>query len=67
LVPPRCTRLQWSYRTDPVADSTFTPLYITRKAGMQEGVQVEAKTWKVMFDPKSSTYLLPDELKNLGT
>jgi hypothetical protein len=67
FVPPRCTKLQWSYRTDPVADSTFTPLYITRKAGMQEGVQVEAKTWKVMFDPKSSTYLLPDELKNLGT
>ncbi|MTW10290.1 hypothetical protein GM658_06700 [Pseudoduganella eburnea] len=64
--PPRCTRLQWTYRTDPVADATFTPLYITRKPGMQEGVQREAKTWKVMFDPKSYTYLLPDELKNQG-
>jgi hypothetical protein len=66
IVPPRCTQLQWSYRTDPVTDSTFTPLYITRKAGMQEGIQVESKTWKVMFDPKSNTYLLPDELKNVG-
>ncbi|WP_028104550.1 hypothetical protein [Pseudoduganella violaceinigra] len=61
--PVRCTKLQWSYRTDPVSDSTFTPLYITRKAGMEEGVQVPAKTWKVMFDPKSFSYLLPDELK----
>ncbi|SFF54440.1 hypothetical protein SAMN05518865_101373 [Duganella sp. CF458] len=67
IVPPRCTQLQWSYRTDPVSDSTFTPLYITRKAGMQEGIQVDTKTWKVMFDPKSYTYLLPDELKNVGT
>lgn len=64
--PPRCTKLQWTYRTDPVGDSSFTPLYITRKAGMQEGVQLEAKTWKVMFDPKSYTYLLPNELKNAG-
>lgn len=64
--PPRCTKLQWTYRTDPVADSTFTPLYVTRKAGMQEGVQVEPKTWKVMFDPKSYTYLLPNDLKNPG-
>lgn len=66
FVPPRCTQLQWSYRTDPVSDSTFTPLYITRKAGMQEGINVETKTWKVMFDPKSYTYLLPNDLKNLG-
>ncbi|WP_426339712.1 hypothetical protein ACN9MZ_26015 [Pseudoduganella sp. S-14] len=66
IVPPRCTQLQWAYRTDPVSDSTFTPLYITRKAGMQGGAQVAAKTWKVMFDPKSYTYLLPDELKNVG-
>ena len=64
--PPRCTKLQWTYRTDPVADSTFTPLYITRKPGMKEGVQLEAKTWKVMFDPKSYTYLIPEELKNIG-
>ncbi len=67
IVPPRCTQLQWSYRTDPVSDSTFTPLYITRKAGMEGGSQVEAKTWKVMFDPKSYTYLMPDELKNVGS
>jgi hypothetical protein len=61
--PPRCTKLQWSYRTDPVTDATFTPLYITRKAGMRDGEQLPAKTWKVMFDAKSYTYLLPDELK----
>ena len=67
LVPPRCTQLQWSYRTDPVTDATFTPLYITRKAGMEGGSQVEAKTWKVMFDPKSYTYLMPEELKNVGS
>lgn len=66
IVPPRCTQLQWTYRTDPVTDTTFTPLYISRKAGTQEGLQVEAKTWKVMFDPKSYTYLLPEELKNVG-
>ncbi len=64
--PLRCTKLQWTYRTDPVGDSTFTPLYITRKPGMNDGVQLETKTWKVMFDPKSYTYLLPDELKNTG-
>jgi len=66
-VPPRCTQLAWSYRTDPVGDSTFTPLYITRKVGMQEGVQVEAKNWKVMFDPKSYTYLMPKELQYVGS
>jgi hypothetical protein len=64
--PVRCTKLQWTYRTDPVRDSTFTPLYITRKAGMRDGVKLEAKTWKVMFDPKSYTYLLPEELKEQG-
>ncbi|WP_028104547.1 hypothetical protein [Pseudoduganella violaceinigra] len=67
MEPPRCTTLQWSYRTDPVTNATFTPLYISRKAGMKEGVKVDAKTWKVMFDPKSYTYLLPDELKYPGT
>ena len=50
-----------------MSDSTFTPLYITRKAGMEGGSQVEAKTWKVMFDPKSYTYLMPDALKNVGS
>lgn len=64
--PPRCTKLQWTYRTDPVKDSTFTPLHITRKSGMEEGVKTPAKTWKVMFDPKSYTYLLPEELRNSG-
>lgn len=64
--PPRCTKLQWTYRTDPVTDSTFTPLHISRKAGMEEGVQIPAKTWKVMFDPKSYTYRVPEELKNIG-
>lgn len=64
--PPRCTKLQWTYRTEPVIDSTFTPLHITRKPGMEEGVAVEGKKWKVMFDPKSYTYLLPEELKNSG-
>lgn len=64
--PPRCTKLRWTYRTDPVANSTFTPLYITRKAGMEEGVPMPAKTWKVVFDPKSYTYLLPEEVRNAG-
>ncbi|XLZ69593.1 hypothetical protein ABT364_24130 [Massilia sp. SR12] len=64
--PPRCTKLRWTYRTDPVTDSTFTPLHITRKAGMEEGVSTPAKTWKVIFDPKSFTYLLPEEVRNAG-
>lgn len=66
IEPPRCTNLQWSYRTDPVIDSTFTPLYITRKPGLHNGENVAAKTWKVMFDPKSFTYLLPKELKDVS-
>lgn len=66
FAPPRCTQLQWSYRTDPVADASFTPLYVTRKAGLRNGEKVEAKTWKVMFDPKSFTYLLPKELKDVS-
>ncbi|WP_374583818.1 hypothetical protein [Pseudoduganella sp.] len=64
--PPRCTSLEWTYRTEPVVDSTFTPLHITRKPGMEEGVATPAKTWKVMFDPKSYTYLVPEELRNAG-
>jgi hypothetical protein len=64
--PPRCTKLQWTYRTDPVTDSTFTPLHITRKPGVEEGVPTEAKTWKVVFDPKSFTYRVPEELRNSG-
>lgn len=66
IEPPRCTKLQWTYRTDPPADASFTPLYITRKAGMRNGTPVASKTWKVMFDPKSHTYLLPKELKDVA-
>ncbi|WP_374583816.1 hypothetical protein [Pseudoduganella sp.] len=66
IEPPRCTKLRWTYRTDPPVDASFTPLYVTRKAGMRNGDPVAAKTWKVMFDPKSHTYLLPKELKDVA-
>lgn len=61
--PPRCTKLRWAYRTEPVADKLFTPIYVTRKAGLEEGQQTPEKNWKLMFDAKSFTYLLPPELK----
>jgi len=63
MEPIRCTKLHWNYRTDPVGDTTFTPLYVTRRAGMLEGKPVPEKTWKVMFDAKHYSYLLPPELK----
>jgi len=60
--PQRCTRYSISYRTDPVTEKFFTALHLTY-AGVKDGMPVEQRKWKIMFDQKSYTYLLPKELE----
>jgi hypothetical protein len=61
--PMQCSKYRISYRTDPVGDKLFTPLYLTLN-GVKDGKPIEEKKWKVMFDQKSFTYLLPKDLQN---
>lgn len=60
--PLRCEKRRWSYRTATVSGSVPVPFTVT-VSGMMNGSAVEAKSWKLMFDTKSFSYNVPDELK----
>jgi hypothetical protein len=60
--PLRREKRRWSYRTATVSGSTPVPLSVTM-SGMMNGAAVEAKNWKLMFDTKSFSYNVPEELK----
>jgi hypothetical protein len=60
--PPRCDKRRWTYRTATVNGNIPVPITVTA-AGTQDGKPVEARTWKLMFDPKSFAYNVPDDLK----
>lgn len=60
--PQRCTKYAVTFRTDPVTEKFFTALNLT-STGIRDGQPFEPKKWKVMFDQKSFTYLLPIELE----
>ncbi|KQV78647.1 hypothetical protein ASD15_22890 [Massilia sp. Root351] len=60
--PLRCEKRRWSYRTATVNGSVPVPFTVTL-SGMMNGAAVEAKNWKLMFDTKSFSYNVPEELK----
>jgi hypothetical protein len=59
--PLRCDKRRWTYRMGVVNGSIPVPITVTA-GGLQDGQPVEARKWKVMFDPKSFTYTVPPEL-----
>jgi hypothetical protein len=60
--PPRCDRRRWTYRTATVNGNIPVPITVTAD-GTLDDKPVEARTWKLMFDPKSFAYNIPDDLK----
>lgn len=60
--PPRCQNASWTYRTAAVTDSSVVALTVTSK-GVIDGSEVEERRWKLVFDPKSYTYIVPIELQ----
>lgn len=61
--PLRCDKRRWAYRIATVNGNIPVPLTVTL-GGTRDGQPVEARTWKLMFDPKSFSYNVPDELRN---
>jgi len=59
--PLRCDKRRWTYRMGVVNGSIPVPITVTA-GGLEDGQPVEARKWKVMFDPKSFTYNVPPEL-----
>lgn len=59
--PMRCDARRWTYRTDTVNGSIPVPIRVTL-GGTRDGQPVKPHTWKLVFDPKSYTYTIPDEL-----
>lgn len=59
--PLRCDKRRWTYRMGVVNGSIPAPITVTA-SGLEDGQPVEARKWKVMFDPKSFTYNVPPEL-----
>ncbi len=60
--PTRCDKRRWTYRTATVNGNIPVPITVTA-GGTLDGKPVEARSWKLMFDPKSFTYTIPDDLK----
>jgi hypothetical protein len=60
--PLRCDKRRWTYRTATVNGNIPVPITVTA-GGTLDGKPVEPRTWKLMFDPKSFTYNVPDDLK----
>jgi hypothetical protein len=60
--PSRCQKLRWTYRTGTVNGTTPVPITVTA-GGTEDGLPVEPKKYKLMFDTKSFTYNVPEELQ----
>ncbi|MEK8032550.1 hypothetical protein AACH06_17140 [Ideonella sp. DXS29W] len=60
--PLRCSDATFSYKTDPVPEDGFVAITVSA-SGKLNGDPVPTKTWKLVFDHKSFTYLVPDDLK----
>lgn len=60
--PLRCDKRRWIYRTATVNGNIPVPITVTA-GGTLDGKPVEARSWKLMFDPKSFTYTIPEDLK----
>lgn len=64
--PLRCSDATFTYKTDPVPEDGFVSFTVTG-SGAVNGEQLSSQTWKLVFDHKSFTYLVPDGLNNLHT
>lgn len=62
--PLRCSDAAFTYKTDPLPEDGFVNFIVTG-SGPVNGEPLSSKTWKLVFDHKSFTYLVPDELKSL--
>ncbi|MFM9435379.1 hypothetical protein ACFDR9_002446 [Janthinobacterium sp. CG_23.3] len=60
-VPLRCNDASWAYRTGPVSGAVPVPLTVTAK-GVRDGVKMQEKTWKLVFDSKAFSYHVPEAL-----
>jgi hypothetical protein len=58
----RCEKRRWSYQTGGVTGAVPVPITVTA-GGTQDGLPVQPRKWKLMFDPKSFSYNVPDELQ----
>lgn len=59
---PRCNNAKWVYRTEPVTDDTLVAFVVTGK-GMMNGAEFPEQRWKLVFDQKSYSYIVPIELQ----
>lgn len=59
--PLRCTDATFSYKTGPVPEDGFVTFTVTGN-GPVNGENLSSKTWKLVFDHKSFSYLVPEEL-----
>ncbi|GGB94182.1 hypothetical protein [Pseudoduganella buxea] len=59
--PLRCDKRRWTYRTGTVSGNIPVPITVTA-GGTRDGLPVEPRKWKLMFDMKSFTYNVPNEL-----
>jgi hypothetical protein len=57
-----CVDASWTYRTGALPAEGFVEFVITG-GGMVDGVQMPVRTHKMVFDPKSFTYVVPAELQ----
>lgn len=64
--PLRCSDASFTYKTDTVPEDGFVSFTVTGN-GPVNGETLSSKSWKLVFDHKSFTYLVPDELKNVNT
>jgi hypothetical protein len=55
-----CSDATWTYKTGDVGDG-FVDLIVSG-GGLVNGQQIPKKTYKLIFDPKSNSYVVPDEL-----
>ena len=56
-----CTDATFSYKTGPVPEDGFVTFTVTGD-GPVNGENLSSKTWKLVFDHKSFSYLVPQEL-----
>lgn len=61
---PNCLDASWTYRTGTMPDDGFVPITVTG-GGLVDGEQVPVQSFKLVFDPKSFTYVVPKELLKL--
>ena len=60
--PLRCSNAHWALKMGNVQGNSIVPVYVSSR-GTLRGNPLSVKTWKLMYDPKSTGYIVPQELK----